>query len=100
MYNTVILRLVVRWYGWTDLANGSRLVTNLKTTVQNCSSAETRSRKAQSLSVKRVCVQGLVAIPMMEVIQKKILKDTFQLDAAKHGQLQLQLRWMSILQGA
>ena len=45
-------------------------------------------------------MQGLVAIPMMDVIQKKTLKDTFQLDAAKHGQLQLQLRWMSILQGA
>ena len=44
-------------------------------------------------------VQGVLAIPMTQVIQKKTLKDTFQLDAAKHGQLQIQLRWMSVLQG-
>ncbi len=45
-------------------------------------------------------LQGLVAIPMAEVIHKKIVKNTYQLDAAKHGQLQLEVRWMSILQGA
>lgn len=36
---------------------------------------------------------------MMEVIHRKNLKDIYQLDAAKHGQLQLELRWMSVLQG-
>lgn len=45
------------------------------------------------------CLQGILAIPMTEVIQKKIIKNTFRLDAAKHGQLQMQLRWMSVLQG-
>lgn len=45
-------------------------------------------------------LQGLVAIPMSEVIHRKRLKDTFQLDAAKHGQLQLELRWMSVLQSS
>ena len=44
-------------------------------------------------------LQGIVAVPMAEIIHKKVVKDTFQLDAAKHGQLQLQLRWMSVLQG-
>ena len=44
--------------------------------------------------------QGMVAISMAEIIHRKTLKDTFQLDAAKHGQLQLELRWMSILNGA
>lgn len=45
-------------------------------------------------------VQGLVAIPMSEVIHRRRVKDTYQLDAAKHGQLQLELRWMSVLQGS
>lgn len=42
---------------------------------------------------------GLVAIPMAEVIHKKTVKNTYQLDAAKHGQLQLEIRWMRILSG-
>lgn len=45
-------------------------------------------------------LQGLVAIPMAEVIHKKTVKSTYPLDAAKHGQLQLEVRWMSILNGA
>ena len=36
---------------------------------------------------------------MTEVIHRKEIKDTFRLDAAKHGQLEVQLRWMSVLQG-
>ena len=44
-------------------------------------------------------LQGAVHVPMAEIIHKKVVKDIFQLDAAKHGQLQLQLRWMSVLQG-
>ena len=35
----------------------------------------------------RLGVQGLVAIPMNEVIHKKTVIDTFQMDATKHGQL-------------
>lgn len=45
-------------------------------------------------------VQGLVAIPLAEILHKKTVKNTYQLDAAKHGQLQLEVRWMSILNGA
>ncbi len=45
-------------------------------------------------------VQGLVAIPLAEILHKKTVKNTYQLDAAKHGQLQLEVRWMSILSGA
>ncbi len=54
-----------------------------------------REAKAQSFFV-----QGLVAIPLAEVLHKKTVKNTYQLDAAKHGQLQLEVRWMSILNGA
>lgn len=43
---------------------------------------------------------GLVAIPLAEILHKKTVKNTYQLDAAKHGQLQLEVRWMSILNGA
>ncbi len=45
-------------------------------------------------------VQGLVAIPLAEILHKKTVKNMYQLDAAKHGQLQLEVRWMSILNGA
>ena len=48
----------------------------------------------------RYFVQGLVAIPLAEILHKKTVKNTYQLDAAKHGQLQLEVRWMSILNGA
>ena len=44
--------------------------------------------------------QGLIAIPLAEVLCKKTVKNTYRLDAAKHGQLQLEVRWMSILNGA
>ena len=42
-------------------------------------------------------VQGSVELPLKEVIQNKRLKNTYQLQGVKHGQLALDFQWLGIL---
>lgn len=43
-------------------------------------------------------MQGSVSISLREVIEKKRIKEKYKLEGVRHGELVLELQWMSAIQ--
>lgn len=44
--------------------------------------------------------KGRVQIPLNEVIRQRHMHSTFPLQHARHGELEVELQWLGILEGA